>query len=132
MLPRREPVSPTLPPALPISVAVADAHPITFEGMAQVLELAGFAVNARCRSGEACVQVLKAQRPDVVIVDLRLEGMDDLGLLREMKRSRLASRPILFAAVPEAAGILEAIRLGVRGVVLKEMAPHLAQDKGFV
>jgi DNA-binding NarL/FixJ family response regulator len=106
-------------------VVVADAHPITLEGAAQLFEHAGFTVTAGCRRGEAVLRVLRTQRPDVFVFDIGLEGLDGLGVLREMKRLRLASRPILFTAAPEDAKLLEAIRLGVRGVVLKEMAPHL-------
>jgi DNA-binding NarL/FixJ family response regulator len=108
-----------------ISVVIADNHPITLEGVGHLLESEGFEVIARCRSGDDCLRTLRTHRPDILIMELRLSGKDGLTVLREMRRANLPTQPILLTSAPEDEQMVEAIRLGVRGVVLKEMPPHL-------
>ena len=109
----------------PIGVVIADTHPIILDGIARLFEDAGFNVVARCSTGQDCVSALQSQRPDILVFDLRLPGKDGLAVLREVKRLHLTTQSVLFTSAPPEAEILEAIRLGVRGVVLKEMPPHL-------
>ena len=109
----------------PITVVLADTHPIILDGIARLFEDAGFSVVARCGAGQDCLAAVQSHKPDVLVFDLRLSGKDGLAVLREMKRFQLATQPVLFTSAPPESEILEAIRLGVRGVVLKEMPPHL-------
>lgn len=108
-----------------ISVVVADKHPIVLEAVGHLLENDGFEVIARCRTAEDCVRALRARRPDIVILDLHLVGKDGLTVLREMRRLNLPTQPVILTGSPEDDQMVEAIRLGVRGVVLKEMPAHL-------
>jgi DNA-binding NarL/FixJ family response regulator len=108
-----------------ISVVVADNHPITLDGVGFLLEGEGFDVVARCRSGEECLRALHAQHPDILVLELRLAGKDGLAVLREVKRVSPATQVVLLTSAPEDDQMVEAIRLGVRGVVLKEMPSHL-------
>jgi DNA-binding NarL/FixJ family response regulator len=108
-----------------ISVVLADNHPITLDGLGHLFEDEGFNVVARCRTGEDCLRVLRADRPDILVLDLQLAGKDGLVVLRETKRLNLPTQAVLLTNAPEDDQMVEAIRLGVRGVVLKEMPPHL-------
>src|SRR5438046_10110368 len=109
----------------PITVVIADTHPIILDGIARLFEDAGFRVVARCGAGQDCLAAVQSHKPDVLVFDLRLTGKDGLAVLREMKRQQLATQSVLFTSAPPESEILEAIRLGARGVVLKEMPPHL-------
>jgi DNA-binding NarL/FixJ family response regulator len=64
-------------------------------------------------------------KPDILILDLRMPKMDGLAVLREMQKERLSTRVVVLTAAPDEEELLEAIPLGVCGVVLKEMAPRL-------
>lgn len=108
-----------------ISVVIADSHPITLEGVGHLLESEGFDVIARCRTSDDCLRTLRAHRPDILILDLRLTGKDGLTVLREMRRANLPTQAVVLTSAAEDDQMVEAIRLGVRGVVLKEMPPHL-------
>ena len=68
---------------------------------------------------------MRHHRPDVLILDMRMPGKDGLSVLRELKTEGLPTRAVLLAAELEVEQWLEATRLGVGGVVLKEMAPEL-------
>jgi DNA-binding NarL/FixJ family response regulator len=112
--------------AMRISLVLADNHPIILDGLEQLFERGqDFKVLARCGDGEEALRAVRKHRPDILVLDLRLPGKDGLAILREMKRDKLATHVVLLTAAVDEGQVLEAIRLGVRGVVLKEMAPHL-------
>jgi DNA-binding NarL/FixJ family response regulator len=109
-----------------ITMVLADAHPITLEGLEQLFErVEDFKVLARSSDGEEALRAVRRHRPDILILDLKLPGRDGLDLLREVKRDKIPTQVVLLTAAVDESQVLEAIRLGVRGVVLKEMAPHL-------
>ena len=63
--------------------------------------------------------------PDILILEIRMAGMDGLECLRQLKQEKLPTRVVFLTAMVDEDQALEAIRLGAGGVVLKEMAPHL-------
>jgi DNA-binding NarL/FixJ family response regulator len=111
---------------MPIGLVLADDHPIVLDGLEQLFRLEqDFKVLARCRDGEETLLAVRKYRPDVLVLDIRMPGKSGLAVLREMKRERLATRVVLLTAAIDENEALEAIRLRVSGVVLKEMAPQL-------
>jgi DNA-binding NarL/FixJ family response regulator len=82
-------------------------------------------VVASCVDGIEAMRAISRYRPDVAVLDLRMPRMHGLAVLRQMQKEKLATRTVLLAAVLEDDDLVEAVRLGVRGVVLKEMAPTL-------
>ncbi len=109
-----------------ISLVLADNQPILLDGLEQLFERAqDFKILARCTDGEEALRLVRKHRPDVLLLDLRLPGKDGLSILREVKKEKLPTHVVLLTAAVDEGQVLEAIRLGVRGVVLKEMAPHL-------
>lgn len=76
-------------------------------------------------SGEETLQAVRQHRPDVLVQDIRMPVKDGLTVLREMQREKLATKVVILTAALNGNEALEAIRLGVHGVVLKEMAPQL-------
>jgi DNA-binding NarL/FixJ family response regulator len=111
---------------MPISLVLADDHPIILDGLEILFrEERDFQVLARCVNGEEALQAVRQHRPDVLILDIRMPGKDGLVVLREMKKDRLPTRTVLLTVGLDEDDVLEALRLGVRGVVLKEMAPQM-------
>jgi DNA-binding NarL/FixJ family response regulator len=111
---------------VPIDLVVADDHPIVLAGLENLFRRArDIRVVASCSDGVAALQAVQAYRPDVLVVDLRMPRLDGLGVLRRLQEQKLQTRAILLAVSLESAEIAEAMRLGVRGVLLKEMAPQL-------
>jgi two-component system nitrate/nitrite response regulator NarL len=80
---------------------------------------------ARCADGEAALAEVRAQRPDVLVLDLRMPRMDGLTVLRELKKDASQTKVVVLTAAVSNDDVIEAARLGVRGVVLKEMAPKM-------
>jgi DNA-binding NarL/FixJ family response regulator len=111
---------------MPITLVLADDHPIFLNGLEDVFRSEpDFQVLARCVEGQAALRAVRQLKPDVLILDLRMPKMDGLGVLREMQKEKLSTRVVVLTAMPDEDELLEAIRLGVSGVVLKEMAPRL-------
>ena len=111
---------------MPITLVLADDHPIFLSGLEEIFRLEpDFQVLARCLEGQAALWAVRQLKPDVLILDLRMPKLDGLGVLREMQKEKLSTRVVVLTAAPDEDEVLEAIRLGVYGVVLKEMAPRL-------
>jgi len=111
---------------MPISLVLADDHPIILDGLEMLFRAEqDFQVLARCVNGEETIQAVRQHRPDILILDIRMPGKDGLAVLREMKKDSLPTRAVLLTVGLDEDDLLEAIRLGVRGVVLKEMAPQM-------
>jgi DNA-binding NarL/FixJ family response regulator len=111
---------------MPITLVLADDHPIFLNGLEDIFRSEpDFKVVARCAEGQAALRAVRQLKPDILILDLRMPKMDGLGVLREMQKEKLSTRVVVLTAAPDENELLEAIRLGVHGVVLKEMAPRL-------
>lgn len=109
-----------------IRLVLTDDHPLILDGLEQLVRLAGdFEVLERCVSGEEALRAVEAHRPDILLLDIRLPDLDGLAVMRELRRRRLPTRVVLLTAALHEDEMLEAVRLGVVGVVLKEMAPRL-------
>jgi DNA-binding NarL/FixJ family response regulator len=68
---------------------------------------------------------VKQHRPDVLLVDLRMPGRSGLGVVRELARQGSEVRVVLMASELNHDDAVEALKLGVQGVVLKDLAPRL-------
>ncbi len=109
-----------------IHVALADDHPIVLDGLEQLFRLEpDIAIVARCRNTDEALHVLRTEPPDVLVLDLLMPGGGGLELLRAVSDWDRRTRIVLLTAVVDDDQLLEAIRLGAQGVVLKDMAPQL-------
>jgi two-component system, NarL family, nitrate/nitrite response regulator NarL len=114
---------------MPIRLVLADDHPIVLDGLEQLFRLSrDFLVVARCRDGEETLKALRLYRPDILILDIRMPRCDGLQVLRNLQTEGLPTQVVLLTADLEEAQLLEALQLGVSGIVLKETAPRLLVD----
>jgi len=111
---------------MPITLVLADDHPIVLNGLEALFALEeDFQVLARCLTGDVVVPTVRQNRPDVLLLDIRMPAMDGMEVLRQLREEKLPTRVVLLAASFEEEQVIEALRLGVRGLVLKEQAPPL-------
>jgi DNA-binding NarL/FixJ family response regulator len=111
---------------MPIRLVAADDHPLILEALQQLFCLEpDCQLLACCRTGIETLQTVKDSQPDVLILDVRMPGMDGLAVLQALRQEHCPTRVVLLTAAMEEHEVLEAIRLGAHGVVLKEMASHL-------
>jgi len=111
---------------MPITLVLADDHPLILDGLESLLKVEqDFSVLARCSAGEETLEAVRQHQPDILVLDLRMPGMDGFQVLRSLKTTKIATRVVLLTAALDEEALVEVISLGVRGVVLKEMAPQL-------
>jgi len=87
-----------------------------------------FQVVGRVSTPLAALDSVREQGPDVLVMDFLADGREGLGILQQLPKERTFTRVIILTAGANEPEILEAIRLGADGVVLKEMAPRLLLD----
>src|SRR5262245_32770321 len=90
--------------------------------LATSLRAAGHAVETASDGPEA-LRLAEAHAPDVVVSDVRMAGMDGMGLLRELRRRRPEAVVILMTAYATVAGAVEAMHEGAFHYVVKPFAP---------
>src|SRR5215471_3129824 len=108
-----------------VRLVLAESYPLFLEGMAQVLASEpGFHVLARCSTGDDVLRAVERHRPDVLILDLEIsDGAKTI--IETLRDDGSLTRVIALAADLNEQRVIEAIQLGVRGLLLKNMAPHL-------
>ena len=110
---------------MPISLVVADDHPIILSGLENLFRLErDLKVVASCSDGMEAVRAVLTYRPDVLVLDLHMPRLDGLGVLRRLSAVHSSTRCVLLAVSLASHELLEAVRLGVRGAMLKEAAPQ--------
>ncbi|KFG91065.1 NarL-like response regulator [Sphingobium herbicidovorans NBRC 16415] len=105
-------------------IAIVDDHPIFLDGMVQFLSSHGHDVVFCARSVEEAISRLQAEQPDLLILDVSMKDGGGLAILSAI-RSSGSTVPVIFMTVhirPDQT--LEAIKLGVDGVVLKDSDPN--------
>ncbi len=109
-----------------IRVLVADDHPIFRDGLRKLLESEpDVAIVGEASSGSECIQLLSKLKPDILLLDLRMPDKDGLAVLEEVNFDILQTKVIVVTATEDDRDVVRAMRLGARGVVLKQSATDL-------
>src|SRR5215471_12664382 len=110
---------------MPIRVAIVDDHPIVLDGLEQLFKVqTDMVVTGRCQNADEALALLRVDPPDILVLDLLMPGSGGLELLRAMANMPpLPTRVVVLTAVADDDQLLQAIRLGAQGIVLKDMAP---------
>jgi DNA-binding NarL/FixJ family response regulator len=110
---------------MPIRLVIADDHQVVLAALKHLLDQEQeFQVLACCKDGEETLDAVHQHQPDVLLLDIHMPRKDGLAVLREMRKEKLSTRVVLLTAALDDDEVLEAMRLGVEGVVLKEMTPQ--------
>ena len=108
-----------------VRILLADEHPIIIAGVDALLRGSDYDIVAKAGDGAELLEAMPAARPDILILDVQMPERSGMDVLRTL-RSRGDRRPIvLLTASLDDARLLEAIELGVDGIVLKEGAHNL-------
>jgi len=110
--------------AQPISVLIVDDHPVVRRGLRVLLEVQdGIEVAGEAGDGAAALALASERSPDVILLDLRLPGMDGITVLGELKARGSAARVLVLTSATEPASARAAISSGAAGVVYKDVDP---------
>ncbi len=104
----------------PIRILIADDHTLVRQGLRQLCEgLGGFAVVAEAKNGSQAVTLARTVQPDVILMDIVMPDMDGVEAIRQILRETPAARIIALTMYREEQYMLDAIRAGARGYLLK-------------
>ncbi len=107
--------------ARPITVVVADDHELFRRGMQTVLAMeAGFDVLAQAADGEEAVAKVAELAPDVVLMDVRMPGLDGIEAARRIRQSAPSTRVVMLTISDEEEDLYRAVRAGANGYLLKD------------
>jgi two-component system NarL family response regulator len=112
-----------------IRVLVADDHPVVRQGvMANVKPQDDMTVVAEAGDGVEALALIKEHLPDVVLLDLRMPGMDGLDVLAEVNTSKLPSKVIIMTTFESEEDVHRSIKAGARGYLLKDSSQEEILD----
>ena len=80
-------------------------------------------------NGVECTKMLAKLKPDILLLDLRMPEKDGLAVLEELNFDSMTTRVIVLTAAEDDRDVVRAMRLGARGVVLKQSASDLLAEK---
>jgi NarL family two-component system response regulator LiaR len=104
----------------PIRILIADDHTLVRQGLRQLCEgLGGFTVVAEAENGAQAVELARTARPDVILMDIVMPGLDGVEAIRQIMRETPAARIIALTMYRQEQYMLDAIRAGARGYLLK-------------
>jgi two-component system nitrate/nitrite response regulator NarP len=106
-------------------ILIADDHPIIVSGLEAVLRDTDYEVVGAVAEGGAVREAMGRSRPDILILDVSMPGRSGVEVLRELREAGDGPKVVLLTAGLEDDQLLEAVRLGVDGIVLKEGAHNL-------
>src|SRR3990172_3795049 len=110
----------------PVRILLADDHPIFRDGLRKLLTSDdNLTIVGEASNGQECIQMLSKLKPDILLLDLRMPDKDGLAVLEEINFETLPTRVIVLTATEDDRDVIRAMRLGARGVVLKQSATDL-------
>lgn len=107
--------------AAKVRVVVADDHPLFREGVVRALAASGSVdVVGEAEDGTTALELIKAQRPDVALLDFRMPGLDGAQISAAVQRDGLPTRVLILSAHDESAIVYQALQEGAAGFLPKE------------
>lgn len=108
----------------PIRVLVADDHAVVREGIRQMLAGSpGFEMIGETGSGDEVLALARDHAPDVVVLDISMPGKTGLDVTRELREQLPAVRVLILSMHDHPQYVMEAVRAGAAGYLLKDAGP---------
>ena len=106
-------------------VLLADDHHIVRDGLRAILEREGFKVAAEASNGREAVKLAEQFHPDIAVLDLSMPVLNGIDAAKEIRRVSSTTKIIMLTQHTERQFLLEGLRAGTRGFVMKT---HSAEE----
>jgi two-component system, NarL family, response regulator NreC len=103
-------------------VVLADDHQVIREGLKSLLEASGLKVVGEASDGREAVKMATELKPDVIVLDISMPFLNGLDACRELTQGSPKTRSIILTMHKEEQYVMDAMRAGVKGYVLKSQA----------
>jgi DNA-binding NarL/FixJ family response regulator len=108
----------------PITVLIADDHPVVRQGLAVLLDVQDdIELVGEASDGPAAVRLTMQLAPDVLLLDLKLPGLDGMGVLAELRAHGTLSRVLILTSAAGPTGPALALQAGAAGFLYKDVDP---------
>jgi two-component system, NarL family, nitrate/nitrite response regulator NarL len=106
---------------VPVRVLLAEDHPVYLEGLSAAIGAApDFDLALVCEDGARALDGIRAERPDVAVLDLRLPVLTAREVLAQLAEEKLSTRVLILSAHLEGEAIVECLELGATGYMAKD------------
>lgn len=114
----------------PATLLMVDDHPLLRKGLNQLLEFEDdLSVVGEASCGEEAIKLALELEPDLITLDLNMQGMDGLETLKILRDKGVSSHIVMLTVSNNDEDVVEAIRAGADGYLLKDMEPEEIVDK---
>jgi DNA-binding NarL/FixJ family response regulator len=104
-----------------IRLLIVDDHPVVRDGLSGIFDSdPGFEVAGEAADGAEAVVMAERLRPDVILMDLRMPGMDGVTAIRELARSGVRAHVLVVTTYDTDSDVVPAVEAGATGYVLKD------------
>jgi len=104
------------------TIIIADDHPLVLKGLHDFLHENKFNVIASAKNGKEALALIKAHRPDIAILDIKMPFFTGLEIAKKCQASNIKTKIVLITFEKDENTYNEAKKLGAYGYVLKEFA----------
>lgn len=109
-----------------ITIALADDHTIFRDGLRRLLALEeDFKIVAEAEDGSEVPDIIRDHQPDVLLLDLKMPGLDGLQTLQRLQSTKTNTKVIVLTASEDENEYVQAMKFGTSGIVLKQTATDL-------
>jgi two-component system nitrate/nitrite response regulator NarL len=106
-----------------LRVLLIDDHTLFRVGLEGLLASRGIEIVASVGSGQDCLRLVKDLKPDVVLLDMRMPGIDGLSVLKLLRQNDESLPIVMLTTSSDEGDLLESLREGAQGYLLKDMEP---------
>jgi DNA-binding NarL/FixJ family response regulator len=104
-----------------VKIVIADDHALFRDGLRSLLTAQGHEVVAEARNGKEAIVLAKANKPDVVLMDLSMPELDGLSATRQLVSEVPGIRVVILTASEDDASLFDAIKAGAQGYLPKNL-----------
>lgn len=110
---------------MPVQVLLADDHQVVRESLRALLEREGYKIVGEASNGQEAVKLAETARPDIAVLDISMAALNGLDAAMEIQKVSPRTKTIFLTVHDEDPYLLNALRAGARGYVIKT---HAAQE----
>lgn len=107
-----------------INILIADDHTMVRQGLKQILELEkDITVVALASNGNEAVKMARDYKPDIILMDINMPGINGLQAIKEIKQEKIPCRVIVLTIHEDREYLFKTLQMGAEGYVLKDAEP---------
>lgn len=104
-----------------IRIAIADDERLVAEALEYALGLFGFEIVGSTRNGPGALEIVKREKPDILVLDLFMPGMDGFDVVKAIRDQNVNTKVLVLTSSSDPEDVVKAARLGVAGYAAKDI-----------